>query len=80
MAIRAISWTRPTFPLMAFVKNHSLTFAIAPAWRCGACLQPRLSGDRSYMATWSLKAFICAVEGGIGNVRGAMTAASFWRG
>jgi len=77
MAMRAISWDKTIVPLMGVPVNKiiSLTFAIGTGLGGAAGVMyglayPVIDPYMGIMVGW--KAFICAVVGGIGNVRGAM--------
>ena len=77
MAMRAISWDKTIVPLMGVPMNLiiSITFAIgtslgAAAGTMYALAYPVIDPYMGIMIGW--KAFISAVVGGIGNVRGAM--------
>lgn len=77
MAMRAISWDRAIVPLMGVPVNNiiSLTFAIGTglggaAGVMYALAYPVIDPYMGIMIGW--KAFISAVVGGIGNIRGAM--------
>jgi branched-chain amino acid transport system permease protein len=77
MAMRAISWDKTIVPLMGVQVNKiiSLTFAIGTglggaAGMMYALAYPVIDPYMGIMVGW--KAFISAVVGGIGNVRGAM--------
>jgi branched-chain amino acid transport system permease protein len=77
MAMRAISWDKSIVPLMGVPVNRiiSLTFAIGTGLGGAAGMMyglayPVIDPYMGIMIGW--KAFICAVVGGIGNVRGAM--------
>ena len=77
MAMRAISWDKTIVPLMGVSVNKiiSLTFAIGAGLGGAAGVMyglayPVIDPYMGIMVGW--KAFICAVVGGIGNVRGAM--------
>jgi branched-chain amino acid transport system permease protein len=77
MAMRAISWDKTIVPLMGVPVNKiiSLTFAIGTGLGGAAGVMyglayPVIDPYMGIMIGW--KAFICAVVGGIGNVRGAM--------
>ncbi len=77
MAIRAISWDRTVVPLMGVPVNLviSATFLIgtslgAAAGTMYALAFPVIDPYMGILIGW--KAFICAVVGGIGNIRGAM--------
>ncbi len=80
MAMRAISWDRTYVPLMGISVNLiiSITFAIG-AGLAGAAgtmyglAYPVIDPYMGILVGW--KAFIAAVVGGIGNVRGAMLGA-----
>ena len=77
MAMRAISWDKNIVPLMGVPLNLviSLTFAIGTslggaAGTMYALAFPVIDPYMGIMVGW--KAFIAAVVGGIGNIRGAM--------
>jgi branched-chain amino acid transport system permease protein len=77
MAMRAISWDRNIVPLMGVPVNRviSLTFAIGTSLGGAAGVMyglayPVIDPYMGIMVGW--KAFISAVVGGIGNIRGAM--------
>jgi len=77
MAMRAISWDKSIVPLMGVPVNKiiSLTFAIGTGLGGAAGVMyglayPVIDPYMGIMVGW--KAFISAVVGGIGNVRGAM--------
>ena len=77
MAMRAISWDKTIVPLMGVPVNKiiSLTFAIGAglggaAGMLYALAYPVIDPYMGIMIGW--KAFISAVVGGIGNIRGAM--------
>jgi branched-chain amino acid transport system permease protein len=77
IAMRAISWDRVTVPLMGVPVNFiiSLTFGIgaglgAAAGTMYGMAYPVIDPYMGIMVGW--KAFISAVVGGIGNIRGAM--------
>jgi branched-chain amino acid transport system permease protein len=77
MAMRAISWDKTIVPLMGVPVNKiiSLTFAIGTGLGGAAGVMyglayPVIDPYMGIMVGW--KAFICAVVGGIGNIRGAM--------
>lgn len=77
MAMRAISWNITVVPMMGVPVNLiiSLTFAIgaslgAAAGTMYAMAYPVIDPYMGIMVGW--KAFISAVVGGIGNIRGAM--------
>ena len=77
MAMRAISYNRPIVPLMGVPVDHviSLTFAIGSAIAAAGGLlyglaSPVLDPLMGVRIGWW--AFIAAVVGGIGNIRGAM--------
>ena len=77
MAMRAIAWDRTLVPLMGVPVDRiiSITFAIG-AGLAGAAgtlyglAYPVIDPYMGIMVGW--KAFICAVVGGIGSIRGAM--------
>ncbi len=77
MAMRAISWDKTIVPLLGVPVNRviSLTFAIGTSLGGAAGVMyglayPVIDPYMGIMVGW--KAFISAVVGGIGNVRGAM--------
>jgi branched-chain amino acid transport system permease protein len=77
MAMRAISWDKTTVPLMGVPVDLviSMTFAIGTSLGGVAGVlyglaYPVIDPYMGIMVGW--KAFISAVVGGIGNVRGAM--------
>jgi branched-chain amino acid transport system permease protein len=77
MAMRAISWDKSIVPLMGVPVNKiiSLTFAIGTGLGGAAGMMyglayPVIDPYMGIMVGW--KAFISAVIGGIGNIRGAM--------
>jgi branched-chain amino acid transport system permease protein len=77
MAMRAISWDKVTVPLMGVPLNLviSVTFAIGTGLGGAAGVMyglayPVIDPYMGIMVGW--KAFISAVVGGIGNIRGAM--------
>ena len=77
VAMRAISWDKTIAPLMGVPVNKiiSLTFAIGTSLGGAAGVMyglayPVIDPYMGIMVGW--KAFICAVVGGIGNIRGAM--------
>jgi branched-chain amino acid transport system permease protein len=77
MAMRAISWDKAIVPLMGVPVNKiiSLTFAIGTGLGGAAGMMyglayPVIDPYMGIMVGW--KAFISAVVGGIGNIRGAM--------
>jgi branched-chain amino acid transport system permease protein len=77
MAMRAISWDKTIVPLMGVPMNLviSLTFAIGTSLGAAAgtmygLAYPVIDPYMGIMVGW--KAFIAAVVGGIGNIRGAM--------
>lgn len=80
MAMRAISWDKTLVPLMGVPVDRiiSITFAIG-AGLAGAAgtlyglAYPVIDPYMGIIVGW--KAFICAVVGGIGNIRGAMIGA-----
>ncbi|MFA5495490.1 MAG: branched-chain amino acid ABC transporter permease [Porticoccaceae bacterium] len=80
MAMRAIAWDKTLVPLMGIPVNLiiSITFAIG-AGLAGAAgtmyslAYPVIDPQMGIMVGW--KAFIAAVVGGIGNIRGAMIGA-----
>ncbi|MFA5922817.1 MAG: branched-chain amino acid ABC transporter permease [Methylococcaceae bacterium] len=80
MAMRAISWDKTFVPLMGIPVDLiiSITFAIGAglagaAGTMYALAYPVIDPYMGIMVGW--KAFICAVVGGIGNIRGAMVGA-----
>jgi branched-chain amino acid transport system permease protein len=80
MAMRAISWDRTWVPLMGVPVNRiiTLTFALGAglagaAGAMYALAYPVIDPYMGVMVGW--KAFIAAVVGGIGNIRGAMLGA-----
>jgi len=80
MAMRAISWDKTYVPLMGIPVDLiiSITFAIGAglagaAGTLYALAYPVIDPYMGVMVGW--KAFICAVVGGIGNIRGAMVGA-----
>lgn len=77
MAMRAISWDKTVVPLLGVPLNLviSLTFAIGTSLGAAAGTMyglafPVIDPYMGIMVGW--KAFIAAVVGGIGNIRGAM--------
>ncbi len=77
MAMRAISWDKTIVPLMGVPLNLviSITFAIGTSLGAAAGTMyglafPVIDPYMGIMVGW--KAFIAAVVGGIGNIRGAM--------
>jgi branched-chain amino acid transport system permease protein len=77
MAMRAISWDKATVPLMGVPVNLiiSVTFAVGASLGGAAGVMyglayPVIDPYMGIMVGW--KAFISAVVGGIGNIRGAM--------
>jgi len=77
MAMRAISWDKTTVPLMGVPLNRviSLTFLIGTSLGAAAGTMysqafPVIDPYMGVLIGW--KAFISAVVGGIGNIRGAM--------
>jgi branched-chain amino acid transport system permease protein len=77
MAMRAISWDKTTVPLMGVPVNRiiSMTFALGAGLGGAAGMMyslayPVIDYSMGIMIGW--KAFISAVVGGIGNIRGAM--------
>ncbi|MCL5023546.1 MAG: branched-chain amino acid ABC transporter permease [Nitrospirae bacterium] len=77
MAMRAISWDRNVAPLMGVPVNYviSVTFALGSglggaAGMMYAMAYPVIDPYMGIIVGW--KAFISAVVGGIGNIRGAM--------
>ncbi|MGJ0483914.1 MAG: branched-chain amino acid ABC transporter permease [Methylomicrobium sp.] len=80
MAMRAISWDKTYVPLMGIPVDWvvSITFAIGAglagaAGSMYALAYPVIDPYMGILVGW--KAFICAVVGGIGNIRGAMVGA-----
>lgn len=80
MAMRAISWDKTFVPLMGIPVDLiiSITFAIGAglagaAGAMYALAYPVIDPYMGISVGW--KAFICAVVGGIGNIRGAMIGA-----
>ncbi|MEI6971919.1 MAG: branched-chain amino acid ABC transporter permease [bacterium] len=80
MAMRAISWDRTIVPLMGVPVNLIITFTFAlgaglagAAGSMYALAYPVIDPYMGVMVGW--KAFIAAVVGGIGNIRGAMIGA-----
>ncbi len=80
MAMRAISWDRALVPLMGVPVDRvvTLTFALGGALAGAAgtmygLAYPVIDPYMGIMVGW--KAFIAAVVGGIGNIRGAMIGA-----
>lgn len=80
MAMRAISWDKTYVPLMGIPVNLiiSITFAIGAALAGAAgtmysLAYPVIDPYMGILVGW--KAFIAAVVGGIGNIRGAMIGA-----
>ncbi|EIC29623.1 branched-chain amino acid ABC transporter permease [Methylomicrobium album] len=80
MAMRAISWDKTYVPLMGIPVDRiiSITFAIGAglagaAGSMYALAYPVIDPYMGILVGW--KAFICAVVGGIGNIRGAMVGA-----
>jgi len=80
MAMRAISFDRFTVPLMGVPENRiiSLTFAIGSALAAAggtlfSIAYPLIEPMMGMMVGW--KAFIAAVMGGIGSIRGAVAGA-----
>ncbi len=80
MAMRAIAWDRTYVPLMGIPVNRiiSITFAIGAALAGAAgtmyaLAYPVIDPYMGILVGW--KAFIAAVVGGIGNIRGAMIGA-----
>jgi len=80
MAMRAISWDRTWVPLMGVPVNRiiTLTFTLGAALAGAAgtmyaLAYPVIDPYMGVMVGW--KAFIAAVVGGIGNIRGAMLGA-----
>lgn len=79
-AMRAISWDKTFVPLMGIPLDFvvSITFAIGAglagaAGSLYALAYPVIDPYMGILIGW--KAFICAVVGGIGNIRGAMVGA-----
>lgn len=77
MAMRAIAWDRPIVPLMGVPVDRiiSLTFAIGSGLAAAGGLlvgiaYPIIDPYMGILIGW--KAFVAAVVGGIGNIRGAM--------
>jgi len=77
MAMRAISWDKSIVPLMGVPVNRiiSITFALgtglgAAAGTMYGLAYPVIDPYMGILVGW--KAFICAVVGGIGSIRGAM--------
>jgi branched-chain amino acid transport system permease protein len=77
MAMRAISWDKSVVPLMGVPLNWviSITFAIGTSLGAAAGVMysqafPVIDPYMGVLIGW--KAFISAVVGGIGNIRGAM--------
>jgi len=77
MAMRAISWDKSIVPLMGVPVNKIISFTFAIGTGLGGAAgvmyglaYPVIDPYMGIMVGW--KAFICAVVGGIGNVRGAM--------
>jgi branched-chain amino acid transport system permease protein len=77
MAMRAVSWDKTIVPLMGVPVNRviSITFAIGTSLGGAAGVMyglayPVIDPYMGIMVGW--KAFISAVVGGIGNIRGAM--------
>ncbi|MBF0558607.1 MAG: branched-chain amino acid ABC transporter permease [Nitrospirae bacterium] len=77
MAMRAISWDKNVAPLMGVPVNHiiSITFALGSglggvAGMLYSMAYPVIDPYMGIIVGW--KAFISAVVGGIGNIRGAM--------
>jgi branched-chain amino acid transport system permease protein len=77
MAMRAVSWDKNIVPLMGVPVNRiiSMTFALGAGLGGAAGLMyslayPVIDYSMGIMIGW--KAFISAVVGGIGNIRGAM--------
>lgn len=80
MAMRAISWDKDVAPLMGVPVNHiiSITFALGSglggvAGMLYSMAYPVIDPYMGIIIGW--KAFISAVIGGIGNIRGAMAGA-----
>ena len=80
MAMRAISWDKTFVPLMGVPVDRviSITFAIGAGLAGAAGVMyglayPIIDPYMGIMVGW--KAFISAVVGGIGNIRGAMIGA-----
>jgi len=77
MAMRAISWDKTIVPLMGVPVNKIISFTFAVGTGLGGAAgmmyglaYPVIDPYMGIMVGW--KAFISAVVGGIGNVRGAM--------
>ncbi len=77
MAMRAISWDKTIVPLMGVPVNKIISFTFAIGTGLGGAAgvmyglaYPVIDPYMGIMVGW--KAFICAVVGGIGNIRGAM--------
>jgi branched-chain amino acid transport system permease protein len=77
MAMRAISWDKTIVPLMGVPVNRiiSITFALGTGLGGAAGVMyglayPVIDPYMGILVGW--KAFICAVVGGIGSIRGAM--------
>jgi len=77
MAMRAISWDKTIVPLMGVSVNKIISFTFAIGTGLGGAAgvmyglaYPVIDPYMGIMVGW--KAFICAVVGGIGNIRGAM--------
>jgi branched-chain amino acid transport system permease protein len=77
MAMRAISWDKTIVPLMGVPLNKIISFTFAIGTGLGgaagmmyALAYPVIDPYMGIMVGW--KAFISAVVGGIGNIRGAM--------
>jgi branched-chain amino acid transport system permease protein len=77
MAMRAISWDKTIVPLMGVPVNKIISFTFAIGTGLGgaagmmyALAYPVIDPYMGIMVGW--KAFISAVVGGIGNIRGAM--------
>lgn len=77
MAMRAISWDKTIVPLMGVPVNKIISFTFAIGTGLGGAAgvmyglaYPVIDPYMGIIIGW--KAFICAVVGGIGNIRGAM--------
>ncbi|HVO65761.1 MAG TPA: branched-chain amino acid ABC transporter permease, partial [Syntrophales bacterium] len=77
MAMRAISWDKTIVPLMGVPVNLVISFTFAIGTSLGGAAgvmyglaYPVIDPYMGIMVGW--KAFIAAVVGGIGNIRGAM--------
>jgi branched-chain amino acid transport system permease protein len=77
MAMRAISWDKTIVPLMGVSVNKIISFTFAIGTGLGGAAgvmyglaYPVIDPYMGIIVGW--KAFICAVVGGIGNIRGAM--------